>query len=139
MSDIYTFHHVAISVRNLEDSQHFYEKLGFKQVHRWDADDHSLTIMHLKLGDMVLELFAYASNKQAPALKLEVANNLPSLGVKHIGLHVKDVRAKFEEMKQAGYETGGPEVVSGRTKVDYFFIKDPDGMWVEIVQDNRGY
>ncbi len=137
--DEYSFHHVAISVRDLDASHTFYEKLGFKQVHRWDADDDSLIIVHLKLSSVVLELFAYTNNKQAAPLELEVANDLESIGVKHIGVHVKDVHAKFNEMKQAGYEFGNPEVKAGRTSIDYFFIKDPDGMWVEIVQDDRGY
>jgi hypothetical protein len=41
---------------------------------------------------------------------------------------VYDVRAWLVEMQQAGYETSKPEVTKGRTNVDYFFIKDPDGM-----------
>lgn len=133
------FHHVALSVRDLAKSQEFYEKLGLKQVHRWDADDQSLTIVHLMLSGVVLELFAYAANVSAEPLKLEVANNLTEIGVKHVGLVVDDVQACLKVMIAAGYETSKPEVTKGRTNVDYFFIKDPDGMWVEIVQDDRGY
>jgi glyoxylase I family protein len=133
------FHHVALSVRDLEKSQAFYERLGFRQVHRWDADDKSLTIVHLKLKSIVLELFAYASNVAADPLLLEVANNLTQIGVKHFGIEVSNVHICLEEMLIAGYEASKPEVTKGRTGVDYFFIKDPDGMWVEIVQDDRGY
>lgn len=133
------FHHIALSVRNLSMSQAFYEQLGFKQVHRWDADDNSLIIVHLKLGGVVLELFAYASNFATRPLQLEVANNLTQIGVKHFGLEVANVRKCLEDMRATGYETSKPEITKGRTDVDYFFIKDPDGMWVEIVQDNRGY
>ena len=133
------FHHVALSVRDLNASQAFYERLGFKQIHRWDADDKSLAIVHLKLNSVVLELFAYASNISAEPLQLEVANNLTQVGVKHIGLRVHNVHECLEEMRNAGYETSKSEVTKGRTNIDYFFIKDPDGMWVEIVQDDRGY
>ena len=138
-NDTYTFHHIAISVRNLSTSLVFYEKLGFREVHRWGADDGSLIIVHLKLGGVVLEVFAYAQNAQATQPQLEVANNLEVVGVKHFGLQVRNVHVKFDEMKQAGYEVNSPEVKAGRTDIDYFFIKDPDGMWVEIVQDKRGY
>jgi glyoxylase I family protein len=134
-----TFHHIAITVRDITISQPFYEKLGFSEVHRWDADDNSIVIVHLKMDTVVLELFEYAENRNAPPLQLEVANNLSALGVKHFGIKVADVNTAFEQMKKAGYELGNPEVKNGRTKVDYFFIKDPDGMWVEIVQDDRGY
>lgn len=133
------FHHIAISVSNLNASRDFYEKLGFKEVHRWDADDQKLTILHLKLRDAVLELFAFASNKDVDQLDLKVANDLEQIGVKHIGLNVPDVTTTFMNMKKAGYHIGNDEVQHGKTKIDYFFIKDPDGMWVEIVEDNRGY
>lgn len=132
-------HHVAISVSDLNKSQQFYEKLGFQQVHRWDAEDGSLTIVHLKLNTVVLEIFAYKSNADANELKLEVGNQLTSIGVKHFGLVVDDVSRCLEQIKSEGYITNSPRITKGRTKVDYFFIKDPDGMWVEIVQDNRGY
>jgi glyoxylase I family protein len=120
-------------------SQTFYERLGFEQIHRWDAKDKSLTILHLKLDTVVLELFAYVQNANTKALDLEVANNLPEVGVKHVGLRAADVRASFAQMQAAGYELGSPEVQQGRTDIDYFFIKDPDGIWVEIAQDDRGY
>lgn len=133
------FHHTALSVRDPDESKEFYESLGFSEVHRWDAADKSMTIIHLKIEDAVLELFHYAENKEVEPLDLAVANDLPSLGVKHIGIQVEDVRQTFNDMKRAGYEIGNEAVKSGKTKIDYFFVKDPDGMWVEIVQDDRGY
>jgi len=139
MDSTYTFHHVAISVRDLTASQAFYEKLGFTEVHRWIAEDKSLAIVHLKLNNAILELFAYASNAKTDQLDLQVANDLQAIGVKHVGLQVINAKTTFEEMKQTGYELGSSEVITGRTNIDYFFIKDPDGMWVEIVQDERGY
>ncbi len=134
-----SFHHTAISVRDVEVSKQFYESLGFSEVHRWSADDQSIVIVQMKIDGAILELFQYAENKDAEPLSLDVANDLPKLGVKHFGIKVDDVNTAFKDMKQDGYEIGNDKVQNGRTKIDYFFVKDPDGMWVEIVQDDRGY
>ena len=136
---LYKPHHIALSVRDIAASQDFYVKLGFKPVHKWKAEDASLTIVHLKNDSIVLELFAYAKNRDLPLFELEIANNLTQVGVKHVGLEVQDLQACFQDMQSAGYIMGSTDVIKGRTNVNYFFIKDPDGMWVEIVQDNRGY
>jgi len=31
----------------------------------------------------------------------------------------------------------GVDVTQGRTRIDYFFIKDPSGILLEVVQDDR--
>lgn len=61
----YRPHHTAISVRNLHNSLKFYKALGYEQVHRYDEDDGSMTIVHLKLGSSFLEIFAYKKNENS--------------------------------------------------------------------------
>jgi glyoxylase I family protein len=130
----YMPHHVAISVRRLEQSLKFYEALGYKQVHRYDDDEK--TNVHLKLGDVYLEMFAYKQNYDKPEVNFSYANNLNDLGVKHIALHADDVDAALADLKQKGLadDTVTIEEAEG---VRFFFIKDPDGVWVEIIKDDR--
>lgn len=131
-------HHVTISVKDLETSEKFYEIFGFQRVRYWQADDKSLEILHLKNGAIILEIFCYASPLKAPEHTKSTATDLPVIGVKHFALQVDSINeAKtFLEKKQVAIVT---PVTKGRTQIDYFFIKDPDDILVEIVSDKRGY
>lgn len=133
----FSSHHVAVSVRNLETSRAFYEFFGFREVATWAADDGRLTIQHLALPDgFALELFAFATSTGADALELTPGNDLTALGVKHFGLRVSDIHAARAGVVERGF-TDVTDVTRGRHPVDYFFVRDPDGNWLEIVQDER--
>ncbi|MDQ7000954.1 MAG: VOC family protein [Mariprofundus sp.] len=133
---MFSFHHVALSVSDLEASVVFYEQLGFSPVFRWRAEDESLAIVHLKQGEALLELFCFSSHVAAPESSKQLATDLPRIGIKHFGVRVADIQQAKERMDSLGLAEG-IEIVHGRTGIDYFFLADPDGILVEVVQDNR--
>jgi glyoxylase I family protein len=127
-------HHVSISVRDVAATTEFYRLFGFEPVFR--MDDVDLSIAHLARPDgLMLEVFRYPENEDAPKLHADAGNDMEAMGVKHFAFRVDDVRSVHGELVGRGYEV--TEVRHGRADVDFFFVADPDGMWVEILQDDR--
>ncbi len=133
---MFSFHHVALSVSDLEKSVAFYELLGFRSVFRWQNEDGSLAIVHLKQSEALLELFCFASTVAAPASSKQLATDLPRIGIKHFGVRVDDIHMAKARMISLGL-ADNIEIVKGRTGIEYFFLADPDEILVEVVQDNR--
>lgn len=137
MESSFVFHHFTLSVRDIRQSATFYRIFGFKPVLRWAAPDESLVIVHLSRTDgLILELFKYASNGDLPPSALTTGNDLDQVGIKHVAFRVPDIQTAARELKamNCGEMT---DVQHGRTGIDYFFIADPDGNWVEVAQDDR--
>ncbi|MGH2718962.1 MAG: VOC family protein [Actinomycetota bacterium] len=130
-------HHVAISVADLDRTLSFYRHLGFRCALTWRAPDGSLTIAHLRLPTgFLLEVFCYTANTAAAPAERAAGNDLEAIGVKHLGLRVPDLGPAHQAMLASGAGDCTP-ITRGRTGIDYFFVRDPDGLWVEVVQDDR--
>ncbi len=136
---MYTIHHTALSITNREKSVEFYGKLGFKQVYLWTAEDKSLSITHLKLGDFILELFCYAKFQTAPGSIHATATDLPVIGTKHFGLKVESIEVARGDLIAKDVIGQDVQITQGRTGPRYFFIADPDGILVEIMEDGRKF
>jgi len=133
---MFSFHHVALSVQNIEASVSFYSRLGFEPVFKWKAEEGSLSIVHLKQGDALLELFCFAESVAAPDSAKALETDLPRIGIKHFGVRVADIQQAKESIEKLALATD-VNIVNGRTGIDYFFITDPSGILVEVVQDDR--
>jgi len=133
---MFSFHHVSFSVRNLEISVAFYSHFGFREVFRWTSDDNTLTISHLKLGDSILELFCFSDSSPCEINSLSLESGLRRIGIKHFALRVRSIKDAFDALSRSGIVPEA-EIRRGRTEIDYFFVRDPDGVFLEIVQDDR--
>jgi glyoxylase I family protein len=130
-------HHVTISARKLDESIAFYAIFGFRLGLQWEDADGSFKIAHLVHSHgYLLEIFWYAKNERLPPLELDIGNDLEAVGVKHFAFKVRsilDVHRKLSTRDNCGIT----EIQHGRTGIDFFFVRDPNGIWIEIVQDYR--
>lgn len=126
--------HYAISVKDLNASIAFYQALEFQIVKKFQAEDESLSIVHMKNGNFILELFAYREYKDIPKTSLSLNEDLPIVGSKHFGLYVQDLKKAADYLLEKQLIKKEPEIRTGRLGRSYFFISDPNGILVEIIE-----
>lgn len=132
---MYSISHVALSVSDIRESIEFYEKFGFKTIKEWEATDHSLKIVHLKLNNVVLELFCYKNYIDIPEHSKKLSSDLPVIGTKHFALGVKSIDIAHKDLISKGIISSDLNITLGRLGKRYFFITDPDGILIEIIED----
>ncbi len=129
------FDHVALSVTNVDESVKFYEKLEFSLSQRWDDPHGNLSIVLMKNSNMILEMFCYKNFKALPEYRQELSSDLEVIGTKHFGLCVEDINVAAKTLSEKEICIN-PKIAQGRLGRDYFFIKDPDGVLIEIIQEH---
>lgn len=125
--------HYAISVSNSEKSRKFYEKLGFRVVKDYQAEDGSVRILQMEKDGFLLEMFCYPDSDPTPDFVETLNTDLHVNGAKHMALAVEDPKKAAEYLLKEGLIRETPIINEGRLGRPYFFIKDPDGIFVEII------
>jgi methylmalonyl-CoA/ethylmalonyl-CoA epimerase len=130
-----SFHHIGISVANLEESIAWYkEMLGFEEVMRMDRGEtiENMVIGHIKRGNCNIELFQVAGAKPLPEYRRDPNADLAVHGLAHFGLQVDDVHGALKELKAKGVEVAmGPIDTPG---VVFVFIRDNSGNALELIE-----
>ena len=120
----FKMYHENYNVLNMEKSLEFYEKaLGLKPVRRIEAEDGSFVIVFIgnDTTDFQLEL-TWLRDRIEPY----------NLGDEefHLAFHTDDYEAAHKLHEEMGC------ICFENTDMGIYFIKDPDGYWLEIVPDN---
>lgn len=117
------FNFVTIHVKDLERSVRFYEDiLGMKTARRFPAGP-NMEIAFMADGPAEIELIC---DKGA---ELPLYGEWPSLGIE-----TEDLDKTMEDMKKKGVEiVSGPFQPNPHTR--FFFIHDPDGVNLEIIEE----
>ena len=130
-----SFHHIGISVANLEESIAWYkEMLGFEEVMRMDqgVTIEKMIIGHIKRGNCYIELFQVAGAKPLPEYRRDPNADLAVHGLAHFALQVENLHAVLEELKAKGVEVAmGPIDTPG---VAFAFIRDNSGNVFELIE-----
>jgi len=128
----FTLVHSNITVADLDRSIAFYEKaFGMKVVRRVEreAKGFSLVFMEIKEGGHRLELTWYKDRDAYSS-----GENEERLGfIPHIGFVPDDFEAALKYHKEMGI------VCLESPQRGVYFVKDPDGHWMEIVPLERAF
>jgi len=91
-------------------------------------------IVRPEINNVVLEIFCYKDYKNLPETAKSTATDLPIVGVKHLALGVTDIEIgkKFVIKNEL---CSNIEIKVGRLGKPYFFITDPDGIQIEIIEE----
>jgi lactoylglutathione lyase len=115
------FLHTNFNVFDLSKSLAFYQQaLGLTEVHRKDAPDGSFTLVYLGDGQTGYELeLTWLRDRKEPY-------NLGDNEI-HIAFRVEDKKQAYALHKQMGC------ICYENHEMDLYFIADPDGYWIEIL------
>ena len=131
---MFNFNHVTISAENLDKTIEFYKVFGFV-LHK-EYHDESVDIVMLKLNNMILEIFHYPNYDKLPNHSKDLSIDLKTIGNKHFGLGVKDINKAKEFVENNNITDNEITIREGRLGKPYFFIKDPNGILMEIIEED---
>ncbi len=120
--------HTMIRVLDAEKSAAFYrEVLGLAESHRLDFPDFALIYLRNRENDFEIEL-TLNKGRTEPYTH--------GTGYGHVGVVVDDVAARHRELTAAGYAPAPvKEFKDGdRLLARFFFIQDPDGYKIEVLE-----
>ena len=118
--------HLAIPVKNLEESKDFYQKLGFEVFNQWEKPKQELKALWMRdRSGYKIEVIHHSTNQNLEFPKITE--------VLHIGIAVTNLEEKIKELQEDGVKIVVP-ITKGITVKQFAFIKDPNGFSIELVE-----
>jgi methylmalonyl-CoA/ethylmalonyl-CoA epimerase len=132
MSQIKKINHVAIVVRDIEESLKFWEfALGLELHHVEDVPSQASKVAFIPIGESEIELVQPTTEDSGIAVYLEKRGE----GMHHLCIEVDDIEAKIKELKDAGVRliNDTAQVLPGR-KMAFIHPKSASGVLVELYE-----
>lgn len=129
--------HTMVRVSNLDESLSFYcDKLGMKEVHRYDSEGGRFTNVFLSAPDDLPNTDGKASTRRAPVLELtynwDPEDYTGGRNFGHLAFAVDDIHQTCQSLMDQG-------VTINRPPRDGFmaFIRSPDNISIELLQKDK--
>ncbi len=132
MSKVKKINHVAIVVRDIEESLKFWETaMGLKLDHIEEVPSQASKVAFIPVGDSEIELVQPTTADSGMAAYLEKRGE----GMHHLCVEVEDIEAKIQELREAGVRliNETPQVLPGR-KMAFIHPKSTSGVLVELYE-----
>lgn len=129
---LFRTHHVSLTVADIDRSIGFYRSFGFDVAHEYLSADGYRRMTHLRLGNFMLELFQFPLDQ---AEEPPSNRDIHPLGIRHFALAVDSVADAYSQVTESGFVCD--RIATGLSGLRYFFVRDPDGIWFEVIEDNR--
>jgi len=132
MSQIKKINHVAIVVKDIDESLKFWATaLGLELHHVEDVPSQASKVAFIPVGESEIELVQPTTEDSGMAAYLEKRGE----GMHHLCVEVDDIEAKMQELKDAGIRliNDVPQVLPGR-KMAFIHPKSASGVLVELYE-----
>lgn len=125
------YFHTALSVKNIQESQEFFEKV-FDLKFKTRGERPELGVKFIMLEDksgVSIELFEHVSSKPL----IEDPMDFAQIGFKHVAFVVDNIEEVMEKAVKNGAKVIWP-IKKGITVKRLAFIKDPNGLPIELAE-----
>ena len=117
-------HHIAILASEKARTLAFYGALGFQVESCHPRPDRKDEIVFMTAAGLTLEIFVSEGNPPR-------VSGPEAYGLRHVAFRAENAQAVRDALQQAGYqpEPMRSDAINGKAM---FFVKDPDGLPIEI-------
>ncbi len=132
MSQIKKINHVAIVVKDIDESLKFWATaLGLELHHVEDVPSQASKVAFIPVGESEIELVQPTTEDSGMAAYLEKRGE----GMHHLCIEVDDIEAKMQALREAGIRliNDAPQVLPGR-KMAFIHPKSASGVLVELYE-----
>jgi methylmalonyl-CoA epimerase len=130
---MFSIDHLGIAVKSLAEARMFYENLGLEVMPQETVEAERVRLAMVPVGESRIELLEATSDDSAIARFIAKRGE----GLHHIALHVDDLAATVERLKQNGTRLVDEEIKVGVGGHLYVFVhpSSTGGVLLELVED----